>query len=83
MLDNHAVYEGGFRPPESAEEGNTVIAVPTGGRIGSWGRSGTYHQPKYLVVEYRLATGDNPRRVRKRFPIPTGRGPRSMVIQLP
>lgn len=82
-LDHPGVYEYGFRPLRSTDDGQEVIDVPCCGRVGAWGEVTTYRYPAFLVVEYRLEGADEASPVRKRFHIPNGRGPRSMTIQLP
>ena len=82
-LNNPGVYEYGFRPPEFSGDGDAVIDVPASGRPGTWGQRGTYNHPEFLIVEYRLPEADNELLARKRFDIPSGRGPRSMTIDLP
>ena len=77
------VYEYGFRAIKKSPEGQMIIDVPTSGRSGSFGTSGSYNHPKFLIVEYRLTQDDNGTLARKMFPLPVGRGPRSITISLP
>jgi hypothetical protein len=77
------VYEYGFRAIKKSPEGQMIIDVPTSGRSGSFGTSGTYNHPKFLIVEYRLTQDDNGTLARKMFPLPVGRGARSITISLP
>lgn len=82
-LANPGHYEYGFRGSEFTDNGHAAIDVPASGRLGVWGTTGSYNHPEHLVVEFRLASSDNKTLRRKRFDIPTGRGPRSLTIALP
>lgn len=73
----------GFRRPNLTATGHAIIDVPASGRPGNWMTDGTYNHTEYLVVEYRVAARDNGQMARKRFTIPTGRGPRTTRITLP
>ena len=59
-----------------------VISVPYSGRSNSFGRITSYNQPQHVVVQYALVRPAG-KTVRKRFPIPQGRGNRSMTVSLP
>ena len=59
-----------------------VISVPFSGRSNSFGRITSYNQPQYIVVQY-IPVGTAGKAVRKRFPIPQGRGNRSMTVSIP
>jgi hypothetical protein len=83
-LDNPGDYEKTrFRRPEFNDEGQAVIDVPVSGHIGTRGKPESYNHPTCVVVEYRLAADNDSSIARKRFDIPTGRGPRSITIRLP
>lgn len=82
-LEKPGVYEYGFRAVKTSPEGKVIIDVPTSGRSGSFRTFGTYNHPKFLIVEYRLNQDDNAKLARKMFPIPVGRGARSITIHLP
>ena len=80
-LGKPGVYEWGFHPPKLTDDGRAIIDVPVFGRTTTW--SDTYNQPQFLVAEYHVANDTSHLPARKRFDIPTGRGPRSMAILLP
>ena len=71
-----------FRPALS-RNGALQFDVPWTGRGGRWGGLASYKHPQYLVVEYRQSDAENASLSRKTFPIPPGRGDRSMQIELP
>lgn len=70
-----------FRRAERMEEGRYLIAIPASGRTGPFEIELSYYEPKFLVLEFRLAAESTPRR--KRVDIPPGRGPRSVQVRLP
>lgn len=82
-LEHPGVYECGFRAMKESPEGQMIIDVPTSGRSGLLGTSGTYNHPRFLIVEYRLTQDNNGNLARKMFPLPVGRGARSITISLP
>jgi hypothetical protein len=71
-----------FHPVETLDGSHAEISVPAFGRLSTWG-AGTYHHPRFLVIEYRVDEGDNPTVARKLFSIPEGRGARSITVELP
>ncbi len=72
----------GFRTARKLTTNQCAIDVPCSGTENAYGLGTTYHQPKFLVAEYRLT--DNPENaIRKLFIIPDGKGPRTMTICLP
>lgn len=81
-IQNPSSYEYGFHPPRTNGNGELLIEVPCSGREGAYGFRSTYHQPRFLVVEYN--TDDKLQQPsRMRFSIPEGRGPRTMKIEIP
>lgn len=82
-MNSSGEHEPGFYPPRFTNDFKITIDVPAFGQHETWRRPSTYYQPRFLVVEYRLASGTHPQVARKCFSIPTGRGPRSMTILLP
>jgi len=69
--------------PAISHNGALQFDVPWTGRVGRWGELASYNHPQYLVVEYRQSDAENASLSRKTFPIPPGRGDRSMQIELP
>lgn len=53
--------------------------LPISGREGGFGRVTSYHEPEFIIVQYRIDSG----LARKSFRIPPGRGERSMQVVLP
>jgi hypothetical protein len=81
-MENPSVYDYGFRTARTSATGQFSIDVPCSGRDNAYGLGSTYNHPRFLVVEYRLS--DNSEQpVRKLLGIPTGRGPRTMTVELP
>ncbi len=71
-----------FDPGTASASNAHVISVPYSGRSNSFGRITSYKQPQYLVVQYDLSDPAG-KTARKLFPIPQGRGTRSMTVSLP
>lgn len=71
-----------FAPGTSVAPDTYVISVPYSGRTNSFGRIISYHQSQHLVIQYDL-TSPAGRTVRRRVPIPQGRGDRSMKVTVP
>lgn len=81
-VENPCLYDYTFRSPYQLDSGDLVIGVQCSGSDSAFGFISTYHQPTFIVVEYR--SGETPNTsTRKRFAIPDGRGRRSMTIDLP
>lgn len=72
-----------FGPGDSDGDNLYTISVPCSGRAGPYGIEYSYHQPLFLILEYSMLQGDNKVTRRKRFNIPTGRGPQSINVVVP
>jgi hypothetical protein len=82
-LSSPGVYGFDFFRPTISETGRAEFDVPWSGRSSQWGGLASYNHPQYLVVEHKIAAPSGKQELtRKLFPIPSGRGPRSMTIEL-
>ncbi|QDU87800.1 hypothetical protein Pla175_11670 [Pirellulimonas nuda] len=72
--------ESNFRPLEIDGAGIATLELPASGRLGYWGSVDIYNHPKFLVIRHQRKKADAALKV---FAVPDGRGPRSMVIDLP
>ena len=81
VLETGTPTEGEWTAGHSVSAEHFQIEVPYSTRTGPFHIESSYVQPQFLVVEYSLS---NPQRqVRKAFPIPEGRGARSMLVTVP
>lgn len=58
-----------------------TIDVPCSGRSNTFGWVSSYHEPPFLIIEYRDIY-DSSALVRKQYSIPVGRGDRELVISV-
>lgn len=77
-----ATGETSFQSGKIADHDSRRISVPYSGRVNFFGFVASYNQPKYLIVQYKLAIG-NDNLQRKQFSIPSGRGARNMRVAVP
>ena len=83
LLEDGMESRAGFHPPDVTDSGELVVDVRCSGRDGAYGIGSTYHQQKFLVVDYHLKEEAGGQSFRKDFTIPEGRGPHRMVITIP
>ena len=74
--------QASFETGKVADDDSHKILVPYSGRVDFFGSVASYNEPPYLVVQYNL-TVDPEDIERKRFSIPSGRGPRDMRVAVP
>jgi hypothetical protein len=88
--DEHASYametgsdgETGFESGKASVSGGRVISVPYSGRLNAFGDITSYHEPRYLVVEYETESDAVPTQ-RIQYSIPSGRGVREVRVNVP
>ena len=82
-LRSPGVYGHDFFRPTISDTGHAEFDVPWSGRSGRWRGLASYNHPQYLVVEHKNAGPSGKQElIRKLFSIPSGRGPRTMTIEL-
>jgi hypothetical protein len=82
-IEHGPTVESRFELGEAVGDKRYRLSLPCSGRSGPFGIEYTYHQPLFLVVQYSITEGAEKVTRRKRFDIPTGRGPKSICITLP
>ena len=83
LCEDNSELNHGFTPAYRSDPDADLVSVSSGGSSDVLGFSDSYHQPAYLVLQYRYATDDgsgSPHRVC--VPIPTGRGDRTTSLDL-
>ena len=83
LVQDRSEYVAGFERPDSTTPNTHVVTITCSGDSGGYGLFDTYHQPKFLVVQYRNVGAKDTDNVRKLIAIPPGRGPRSTMLTLP
>ncbi len=83
LVNDRSGYVAGFERPDTAAPNRHVVTIKCMGDSGAYGIYDTYHQPKFLVVQYRGADAEDADYARKLLAIPPGRGPRSTTLTLP
>lgn len=76
-------YVAGFEPPDTTAPNTHSVTITCSGDSGVFELYDTYHQPEFLVVQYRSVDGEDDEYARKFLAIPPGRGPRSTTLKLP
>ena len=83
LCNDHSGYVAGFREPDAKTANAHSVAITCMGDHGGYGLYETYHQPAFLVVQYRTLDAATNAYARKSLAIPTGRGPRHTTLTLP
>ena len=81
VLETGTPDEGEWTAGQPVGAGHFQIEVPSSTRTGPFHIEYSYVQLQFLVVEYSL--WNSQKKVRKAFPIPEGRGARSMLVTVP
>lgn len=83
LCNNRSEFVAGFEPPDTKKPNTHFVAITCTGDSGGYGLYDTYHQPEFLVVQYRMMDAADDDYARKTVAIPAGRGPRSTTLTLP
>lgn len=83
LANDRSGYVAGFEQPDASTPTAHTINITCSGDSGGFGLYETYHQPKFLVVQYRNVDAEDSHYSRKVLAIPPGRGPRSTTLTLP
>ncbi len=83
LANDRSGHVVGFEPPDTTTPNSHTVTIKCSGDSGGYGLFDTYHQPEFLVVQYRNLDTEDSDYVRKLLAIPPGRGPRSTTLTLP
>ena len=83
LVNDQSGYAAGFEQPDATTPTAHTINITCSGESGGYGLHETYHQPNFLVVQYRNVEAEDSHYSRKLLAIPPGRGPRSTTLTLP
>ncbi|TWU35195.1 hypothetical protein Q31b_52910 [Novipirellula aureliae] len=83
LSNDRSGYLAGFKPPTTSTPDKHSVIITCSGDSGGYGLYDTYHQPNFLVVQYRYVDSEEDEFARKTLAIPAGRGPRSTTLTLP
>lgn len=83
LTNDRSGYVAGFERPDTTTPNSHTVTITCSGDSGGYGLFDTYHQPEFVVVQYRNLDTEDSDYVRKLLAIPPGRGPRSTTLTLP
>jgi len=83
FCNDRSEFVGGFEPPDRKTPNAHFVTITCSGNSGGYGLYDTYHQPEFIVVQYRTMDAADDVYGRKSLVIPRGRGPRSTTLTLP
>lgn len=83
LANDRSGYVAGFERPDTTTPNAHTVTIACSGDSGGYRLFDTYHQPEFLVVQYRNVDTEDSDYARKLLAIPPGRGPRSTTLTLP
>ncbi len=83
LCNDRSEFVAGFEPPDTKKPNTHSVNVTCSGDSGLYGFYDTYHQPEFLVVQYRMMNAGDDDYSRTSLAIPPGRGARSTTLTLP